>query len=81
MANGIGNLEYANKDRYVGEFADGRKQGKGKYFFAEGTVFDGFWENDFKVEGHLKLFNGDEFEGVFKNNNRYKGNYKYSNGD
>lgn len=61
MANGLGTLEYANKDQYIGWFVDGRKHGKGKYFFAESTVFSGYWENDCKVQGHLKLFNGDEF--------------------
>jgi hypothetical protein len=43
MANGVGNLVYTNKDKYIGEFVDGRKHGKGKYYFAEGTIFEGHW--------------------------------------
>lgn len=42
---------------------DGKKNGAGKYFFADGTVYDGAWENDFKVQGYLRLYNGDQFEG------------------
>lgn len=36
-------MQYPNKDKYIGEFRDGQKHGKGKYFFSEGTVFEGDW--------------------------------------
>ena len=57
----------------MGEFKDGRKEGKGVYYFSEGTVFEGTWHNDFKVEGELTLFNGDSFLGIFRNNERFEG--------
>lgn len=70
-----------NKDKYVGNFHEGKKEGRGTYYFSEGTVFNGTWSNDEKLEGELILFNGDIFNGTFKNNLRYQGTYKYKNGD
>lgn len=32
--NGQGTFQYVNKDRYVGLFVDGRKQGRGTYYFS-----------------------------------------------
>lgn len=63
-------MEYPNKDKYVGEFRNGQKHGHGKYFFAEGTIFEGEWAHNMQVKGRLVLFNGDEFEGTFSNNLR-----------
>ena len=66
--HGVGELEYVNKDKYVGTFVHGKREGKGKYFYSEGTVFTGTWLNNEKQEGELKLFNGDIFQGFFSNN-------------
>lgn len=37
---------YANADRYEGEFKDDMKNGKGKYFYFDGAIKEGTWEND-----------------------------------
>ena len=34
--DGRGILEYANKERYEGEFKNGMKHGKGKYYYIKG---------------------------------------------
>jgi hypothetical protein len=70
-----------NKDKYQGSFQEGKKEGRGVYYFSEGTVFSGIWSNDEKLEGELVLFNGDIFVGTFRNNMRFQGTYKYKNGD
>ena len=77
----MGELEYVNKDIYVGTFINGKREGKGNYYYSEGTSFVGHWEQDQKVAGELTLFNGDIFKGSFKNNERYNGIYYYKNGD
>lgn len=41
----------------------GAKEGRGIYYFSEGSIYDGEWEEDKKTNGHLKLHNGDEFWG------------------
>lgn len=77
----MGDFEFTNKDKYIGTFENGRKEGKGNYYFSEGTVFVGIWKDDNKVEGELTLFNGDVFTGIFQRNERYDGTYEYKNGD
>lgn len=63
LPHGLGELEYTNKDKYVGNFIQGRREGEAKYFYSEGTMFSGRWQNDHKTEGELVLFNGDVFRG------------------
>ena len=65
----------------MGTFNQGKREGKGNYFYSEGTHFIGNWENDMKITGELTLFNGDIFKGSFKNNERHNGVYCYKNGD
>jgi hypothetical protein len=81
LSHGVGEFEYLNKDKYVGNFNQGVREGKGEYFYSEGTVFKGMWHNDEKVDGELVLFNGDLFKGQFQNNFRSVGMYWYKNGD
>ena len=49
LPEGLGYLEYVNKDKYKGQFKQGRKDGKGTYCFSEGTVFEGMFHNNLKV--------------------------------
>jgi hypothetical protein len=41
---------HANGDYYEGEWAEGRKQGKGIYYKSDGSICDGEWRND-KLNG------------------------------
>jgi hypothetical protein len=46
VPHGEGHFEFVNKDKYVGNFQEGKKEGRGTYYFSEGTVFNGIWNND-----------------------------------
>ena len=46
---------YSNGDMYSGEFKNGKMDGKGEYFFQDGTTFNGKIEEDhFSGEGLYK---------------------------
>ena len=47
--NGYGTYMYSGEwegDKYVGEWKDGLKNGRGTYTYADGTVDKGLWKND-----------------------------------
>jgi len=46
LPHGEGDFEYVNKDKYIGQFYEGKKDGDGSYYFSEGTVYVGKWRND-----------------------------------
>ena len=47
---------YSNGDRYEGEFSQSKKVGIGKYFFKNGTIYEGNFQNDsFEGKGVLKF--------------------------
>ena len=73
---------YENGDKYIGQFKNGKKHGKGKMFYSDKNYYDGEWFNDLKMgQGKLTLANGDIYEGTFKNNlMEGYGNYTYKNG-
>lgn len=50
----------------VGEWVNDSRQGKGKYYFATGEVYEGtFTNNNFDGRGIYIYANGDRVEGVF----------------
>ena len=69
---------------YVGQYLNGRKEGKGIIFDKNGDIiYDGFFAND-KYEGYGKLNydNGEHYEGNFLNGLRHgKGTLLYKNGN
>ena len=50
LANNSDNFTYADGDKYVGKYKNGKFHGQGTYTFANGTVIEGIWENGKKVE-------------------------------
>jgi hypothetical protein len=56
-------------DRYEGETVDGKRQGSGKYFYANGDFYEGEWADDKKNGyGELKSPNGEPiYKGEWKN--------------
>ena len=48
--NGYGTYTFANGDKYVGEWKDGKQHGQGTYTGTDGTVMKGIWENGELVE-------------------------------
>ena len=43
--NGQGTITFADGNKYVGKWKDGRKHGHGTYTYADGRVKKGIWEN------------------------------------
>lgn len=44
--NGHGTLVWPSGTRYAGTFKDGKKHGRGVLTLSNGSVINGFWEND-----------------------------------
>ena len=82
--DGKAKVQYANGDTFEGEFADGKKTGKGKYFWKElGATYDGEWNEDIRCgTGKFTYPDGSKYEGEWKENQREgKGTFIFSNGD
>jgi len=41
-----------NGERFEGYWRDGKKEGKGRLFSAEGKVIEGVWKNDKYIENN-----------------------------
>lgn len=46
MASGEGMLISSNGERYEGQMRNGKKNGKGIFYYIDGRVYKGAWEND-----------------------------------
>ncbi len=81
--NGYGKYQYANGNRYVGEFADGKPHGNGILFCSNGNKYLGTWQNSWRQgQGKYIFREGHEYTGSFYRNNFHgKGKMKYANGD
>jgi len=45
--NQSGRMIYAGGDIFVGDFIDGKRAGRGRYYtHADSTIYDGEWSND-----------------------------------
>ena len=62
---------------YSGNFKNGKKEGKGKFFFTGQYSYEGQWKNDrLHGKGILKVWGTDEkFEGYFKDDLKIKGTW------
>tara|TARA_A100001037_G_scaffold32100_1_gene25234 strand:+ start:10576 stop:12867 length:2292 start_codon:yes stop_codon:yes gene_type:complete len=70
-------------DRLVGQFRNGKVNGRGTYFFANGDKYVGEYRNS-KFSGHGTFFhrNGDKHVGGYRGGKRHgQGSYFYYNGD
>ena len=43
--NGQGTFTFANGDKYVGEYKDGKEHGQGTMTHSDGKIEKGIWEN------------------------------------
>ena len=62
------------KGKYVGEIKNGKREGKGIFYFKNGDIYEGDWKND-KMDGkgiykHKKTDETDRYEGDFRNDKR-----------
>lgn len=72
--NGKGTFEYANKDRYIGEFREGLPNGEGLMIFQNGSSISGSFKNG-KVHGFATeydsnrrlIYSGEWLEGKKQN--------------
>lgn len=69
--------------KYVGEWFDGKKQGKGVFTLGTGDIYSGMFLNDlYDGEGRLKKSNGDILEGEWSRGRPYgKMKIQFHNGD
>lgn len=82
--NGRGVYVHESGEKYDGNWAEGKRNGYGVHFYANGELkYEGMFEDDLrdgKGEYHFK--NGDYYEGTFlKNRMNGFGIYHYANGD
>lgn len=87
--NGVGTYRYADKSQYVGRFANGQREGKGKLMLSNGNTYEGqFTRNRIQGEGVMNYKNGDRYVGqwssdqpngkgkyYFKSRERYEGDF------
>ena len=69
--------------RYDGNLINGKKEGKGIYYYPNGCKYEGHFKNDKKEgKGIFYYSNGDRYEGRFKEGNyEGKGIFYFTNGD
>lgn len=77
----VGSLRFGKSSKYVGEFKDGKKHGRGETTFDDGTTYVGeFRENNLNGQGTLISHNGGSYVGGFKDNKFTKGKFSFPNG-
>lgn len=54
---------------------DGKRTGRVKQYYEEGSLFDGYMLEDQLVQGKFYFASGDFFEGTFENNQLKNGTY------
>ncbi|TAH17754.1 MAG: hypothetical protein EAZ08_13065 [Cytophagales bacterium] len=69
--------------KYKGSYKAGKKEGRGSFFWDDGSKYTGEWHDDM-MEGYgvLSLLDGTKYEGYWRNGKRDGfGTYKWANGD
>ena len=81
--NCFGTYTYDGGSRYVGDWKNNIKHGKGKLTYANGDEYVGLWKDDLKHGlGKYTWSHGDEYVGEWKNNLMHGlGTYTWSDGD
>lgn len=70
IRHGKGTFIFSNKDTYVGEWRDNKREGYGIWTCAAtGDIYEGNWENDERNgKGIMNFGNGGKYEGDWKHN-------------
>ncbi len=84
--NGYGTYTWADGAKYVGEWKDSNRHGKGTYTYGKGENQPDKYIGEFKEDyahgqGSCTWANGEKYVGEYKNGNRHgKGTYTYTDG-
>ena len=81
--NCFGTYNFANGDKYVGEWKDNIPSGQGTGTYANGHKYVGeFKDNKRNGQGTFTFANGEKYVGEFKDDNRHgQGTYTFADGD
>ena len=64
-------IKIYNNGRYEGQMLNGKREGKGIFYYNDGGRYEGNWKNNFKEGKGIDFFiNGNRFEGNFKKGKR-----------
>lgn len=80
--NCIGQVDFPNGEKYVGEVREGQPNGEGTYTWANGAKYVGQWTNGQRNGRGMYLWpNGEKYVGEFRNNKKHgQGTLIYANG-
>lgn len=80
--NGYG-TKITRGQKYTGEFVHNHRQGKGTYYFIDGSIYSGDWADGvMQGQGEYRFPNGDVYRGAFKNGHRDgQGTYTFASGE
>ena len=80
--NCFGNYTYDNGNKYVGEWKDNQKTGRGTYTWKSGDIYIGEFKDDKNNgQGVLTFVSGDKYSGEFKDSYfNGQGTYTYKSG-
>lgn len=68
-------------DLFEGYFINGKKNGRGKYIWANGNVYDGNWvDGKCTGKGRISWSSGASFDGEWKDNQMSEGKYSFADG-
>ena len=76
-SNGQGEMTFGDGRKLIGNFVDGRLQGKGTETMIGGEIYIGTFDEHYKRhgEGVLQMANGATYQGKFKHGEEEKGNW------
>jgi hypothetical protein len=80
--NCVGEVDFPNGEKYVGEVREGQPNGQGTYTWANGAKYVGQWNNGQRNgQGTYIWPNGERYVGQFRNNRKHgQGTLIYANG-
>lgn len=73
---GVGRMEYNNRDVYEGQWQNNFRTGNGVCWYANGDCYHGLWRFDKKLRGVFHKENGEKYDGEFVDG-RIEGYGKY----